>query len=172
MSENQHTCDAPQSQPIPNRLAFHNLTGKRFCRLAVLYYVGQRGKQGAFWVCKCDCGNVRIVASHKLMSKHTKSCGCLQKEKATERNTSHGGSKQPVYAVWCAMKRRCYNTSDKNYHQYGGRGITVCREWRDSFRTFIEDMGQPPVGCQLDRKDNDKGYDADNKCTRFNEIHH
>lgn len=84
---------------------------------------------------------------------HTKSCGCLSKK--------HGLSRHPLYGVWCAMISRTSNPQDKNYHSYGGRGITVCQGWQgmpDGFRSFIADMGERPPGLSLDREDNDGGY--------------
>jgi len=63
-----------------------------------------------------------------------------------------------AYFVWYDMIRRCYNTSLPNYHLYGGRGITVCTEWRDAFAAFLRDMGDPPAGLSIDRRDNDGPY--------------
>ena len=69
----------------------------------------------------------------------------------------------PLYAVWCAMKQRCYYTKHAYYHNYGGRGITVCKRWRTSYLDFIKDMGpRPTLRHTLDRLDNNKGYSPSN----------
>jgi hypothetical protein len=71
-------------------------------------------------------------------------------------------SKSPIYNVWCGMKSRCYNKNRKSYPRYGGRGISVCKEWIHNFKTFAVDMGERPNGYTLERIDNNKGYSKDN----------
>jgi hypothetical protein len=71
-------------------------------------------------------------------------------------------SKTKMHMLWCAMISRCTNPNHKNYHNYGGRGVTVCDRWRESFESFYEDMGKAPEGKELERKDNDKGYEPGN----------
>ena len=84
--------------------------------------------------CLCGCGNYKILGKSEVMSGNTKSCGCLF---ATMTGT-HRKSKDPLYKRWRGMKTRCYNQSDVSYHLYGGRGITVCDEWKDNFVAFYE----------------------------------
>ena len=75
----------------------------------------------------------------------------------------HGMADSPEYAAWTNMKQRCFNPKSKNYHRYGGRGITVCNEWKDSFMEFYKDMGAKPFPeAELDRIDDDRGYILDN----------
>jgi hypothetical protein len=74
----------------------------------------------------------------------------------------HGQSKTRLYMVWAAMKRRCYNPRAAFYERYGGRGITVCDRWRESFVAFVEDMGERPPGHEIDRIDNDGNYEPGN----------
>ena len=75
---------------------------------------------------------------------------------------SHGLSKTQIYGVWNAMKARCTNKNTIHYSEYGGRGITVCREWMESFEAFHADMGERPRGASIERLDNNKGYSPDN----------
>lgn len=75
----------------------------------------------------------------------------------------HKMCRTSIYGVWCDMKRRCYNPKRNNYHSYGGRGITVCPTWKDSFVTFFNDMGErPDKNYSLDRIDNNKQYSKEN----------
>ena len=109
-------------------------------------------------ICKCECGNTKSYFLGNLRKGYTKSCGCTRFDHATKH--SHYGT--PVYRIWNAMIQRCHNAKDKNYFRYGGRGITVCEEWKSDFRHFLRDMGERPEGLCIDRIDNDKGYSQDN----------
>lgn len=133
-------------------------------RLTVVDYVGDRK-----WVCRCECGNTVVVRAENLVSKHTKSCGCLNKETMSKIATTHGLSPhsspetRKEYASWSGLIGRCYNLRNKKYPSYGGRGITVCREWRDSFVTFLTDMGKAPTPIHtVGRIDNDGDYEPSN----------
>lgn len=112
-----------------------DLTGKHFGRLAVLRRAGQKGGHAA-WLCKCKCGAETIVAGRYLTSGKTQSCGCLHTELLVSRSTTHGGTKTRLYRIWHNMKNRCYYRDDKQFSYYGGRGIVVCEEWRNSFEVF------------------------------------
>jgi len=140
-----------------------DLNGKRFGRLTVIARDGShRGK--ALWLCKCDCGNEKIAESCHLRTGATTSCGCYQKERASESNVTHGDSRSRLYYEWQHLKRRCYNPSSPNYKYYGGRGIKVCDEWRESFEAFktwaLENGYREDL--TLDKIDNDKDYTPDN----------
>ncbi len=133
---------------------FIDLTGKKFGRLVVLKKV-DNDKWGAHqWLCKCDCGEEKIIRGSSLKSGHTKSCGCLQQEKAAiscRKRTAHGHAGQnrsQIYQSWIGMHRRCTDPNDINYHNYGGRGIKVCDPWM-KFENFLEDMGEYPKGTRL-----------------------
>lgn len=104
--------------------------------------------------CICDCGTKRTVLTGDLVNGRTKSCGCGR--------FTHSLTKSPEYRIWTDIIRRCHNPKRPDYHRYGGRGITVCDRWRNSFEAFFEDMGQRPKGKTLDRKDNDGPYSSDN----------
>lgn len=120
---------------------FKDLAGQRFGRLvAVEKEKTVNGR--AFWKCLCDCGEERIVSSNHLTMGNVKSCGCLCRELCKERiskiNTTHGKSKTRMYRIWAAMIRRCFNVNACGYEHYGGRGITVCDEWKSDFQTFYD----------------------------------
>ena len=93
------------------------------------------GQSVEFYLCKCDCGNETIVSKKNLTSGHTNSCGCL---KHIDYNYSHKMKNTRIYKIWCGIKVRCYNQNCKNYQNYGGRGITVCQEWKDNFKSFYD----------------------------------
>ena len=140
---------------------FNNMTGKRFGRLLVTGKHEVRNKHG-YWLCRCDCNNLHWVAVTNLMNGHSKSCGCLNKEITSKRSKTHGQSKTPTYSIWKGMHKRCKNPKDKNFKNYGGRGISVCPEW-SAYEVFYRDMGERPSNKHsIDRKDNEKGYSSDN----------
>lgn len=112
-----------------------DLTGKRFGRLFVISRAGQKGGHAA-WHCKCECGADTVVAGRYLTTGKTQSCGCFHKENLALRSTTHDGSKTRLYRIWHNMKNRCLYPKDKQYSYYGGRGITICDEWRGSFEAF------------------------------------
>lgn len=145
----------------------YRMTGQRFGRWLVL----ERGDNGAGrqarWICRCDCGGIRLVRSTHLKSGSTASCGCLQKERISEKKTTHGhagrGGETAEYRTWQAMKDRCYNPRHKFFKNYGGRGITVCDRWRENFRAFLADMGRKPrPELSLDRINNEGNYEPGN----------
>lgn len=116
--------------------------------------------------CHCDCGNGTEVWIGNLSDNHTTSCGCLRIETTIRRSTIHGQARRKAktraFGVWCGIKRRCNNKSGQDYPNYGGRGIIVCAKWGDSFEAFFKDMGEPPIGMSIDRKNNDGPYSKKN----------
>lgn len=111
---------------------------------------------------RCDCGTEKDVEQSSFRSGRVNSCGCLNKELVSVRFTTHGKSKSPIYAVWNAMIQRCHSPDNVQYPDYGGRGITVCQEWR-IFENFYKDVGDPPFkGAMLERVNNDLGYNPGN----------
>lgn len=157
-----------------------NLKGVRYSRLLVVKRVPKPDnlkRMASYWLCLCDCGNEKVVMGIHLVSGHTLSCGCYMKEMATknldglsEKNITHGMSGTPFYEVWKKMKHRCYNENNKNFHNYGGRGITVSSDWK-VFEKFKEDMYQEYLdfnntqGSQtatLERVNNDGNYCKEN----------
>ena len=142
-----------------------DLTGQQFHYLTVIERA-EDSKQGKTqWLCRCICGNTVVVAAGDLKKKRHphKSCGCMSKKLIAEFKSTHGMSKHPAWGVWHSMKQRCEDTNHPAFHNYGGRGITVCDRWQSSFENFWEDMGPTySPGLDLDRIDNDKGYAQDN----------
>lgn len=144
-----------------NRLS---LVGRRFGRLVVVSEVPEAGRYSR-WNCRCDCGVELVVVGRRLTDpkEGRKSCGCLQKEAAKALRYSHGMSETRVYKIWCSMKNRCTCDTAKDYHRYGGRGITICDEWMDSFEKFYADMGDPPSeDHSIERRDVNGHYTKDN----------
>lgn len=143
-----------------------DLTGQRFGRLTVLSRDVEKKGNAVCWLCLCDCGKMVVIRGGCLKSKNTQSCGCLNKEKIMTTNTTHGhrsmGGCSRTYRSYYNMINRCTNSNDKRYLDYGGRGITICQRWLDSFENFLEDMGECPGRLTIDRIDNDKGYEPGN----------
>jgi hypothetical protein len=143
-------------------MRFIDITGKRFGRWTVLAIHPKRDRRWAvLWLCRCDCGAEHIVRGSSLHTGYSTSCGCIRREKLKKLLTKHGMSEARVYGVWEAMVQRCTNPNNADYDNYGGRGITVCEDWR-SFENFFADMGEPPPGLTLDRIDNNGNYEPGN----------
>lgn len=122
---------------------FVDLSGKRFGRLLVIEraepIISSSGKTVQMWRCKCDCGNETVVRHGCLQGGHTTSCGCYHKEKFGDINRTHNlSNKSHLYSVWKNMKDRCYREKCKSYKNYGGRGISVCDEWRNNYKAFYD----------------------------------
>lgn len=134
------------------------LVGQRFTRLLVIESAGQ-GKHGrSLWLCKCDCGNTRVISTGDLNAKKRMSCGCLRNEMVSERRRTHGLSTSSEYKIWERMVSRCHNPDDAAFDRYGARGITVCDRWRTSFETFLADVGtRPSDSHSMDRYPNNDG---------------
>lgn len=137
------------------------MLGKTFSRLTVEREVGLTPKGKVIWRCRCACGANVDALGESLRSGNTKSCGCLQREKASISNRTHGKARSLTHRIWCGMLTRCLNPNHHSYARYGARGITVCERWR-SFDAFFSDMGECPPGLTIDRIDNDKGYEPSN----------
>lgn len=116
--------------------AVKDLTGRRFGRLVVIGRAESTKEGRARWVCLCDCGKTSVKIGKSLLNGHCKSCGCGEYENRVNNVTSHRLSGTRLYHIWKAMKQRCYYPKHKDYHNYGGRGITVCEEWRKDYVSF------------------------------------
>lgn len=138
------------------------MKGKKINMLSVISE-SHKGGQGIYWNCTCECGNKTIVLGQKLRNGHTKSCGCLQAINTSKANTKHGMSHSRLTNIHSHMKKRCNNINNKNYEDYGGRGIKVCEEWED-FATFAEWAFKNGYEDYLtiERIDNDGDYEPNN----------
>lgn len=148
----------------PNPLI--DMSGAKINMLTVLYRAESvRGR--TMWHCKCDCGKeLDIWAPH--LKKGQYSCGCAKSKIISQKMTKHGGTDTKLFRLWIHMKERCSNPNHKSYKDYGGRGISVCPEWKD-FPTFRDwaisknyEEDSDFMKCTLDRIDVDGDYSPDN----------
>lgn len=119
---------------MPKKL---NLLGQKFGRLTVISQAPNRGKLTQ-WKCICSCGSIVFVDTQSLRKGHTKSCGCLRYDFPKSFNTIHGQSSSPIYRIWSGMRKRCNNKNCHQYKDYGGRGVSVCKEWSNNFKAFYD----------------------------------
>lgn len=115
-----------------------DLTNQKFNKLTVVGFFGKDKHHKAMWKCVCDCGEEHIVIGCDLRSGKCKSCGCQRSETNITRNTTHGMTNTRLYNIYANMKQRCYNKKHPHYKSYGGRGITICETWNQSFDAFYE----------------------------------
>ncbi len=148
-------------------MALIDITGQRFGRWFVVGRADDprvRG-QSSRWLCRCDCGAEKAVRSKVLRDGKSRSCGCLMLEVNSTLPLVHGhlcgGRPTPTYNTWVSMIHRCTDPKATKWADYGGRGITVCEQWR-KFANFLADMGERPVGKTLDRIDNNGNYEPGN----------
>lgn len=144
--------------------SFIDLTGMRFGRLVAIRRTDRHNaRKSVVWELQCDCGNIHYTDAGTLRIGHSSSCGCLRKEAVhIGLNRRHGAHGTKLYNVWKDMIGRCERPTHKRYSYYGGRGISVCERWRNSFQDFIADMGQRPEGKSIDRMDNNGNYEPGN----------
>ena len=139
-----------------------DIKNRTFGRLFTIKATPERLNGSIIWECKCECGGICYIPAQYLKRGSTRSCGCWNKTRARETHLTHGhsqkGSVTKEYATWRSMKQRCYTPNHKNFRDYGGRGIFVCRRWRNSFSNFLKDMRSKPEGLTIERIDNNQGY--------------
>ena len=145
-----------------------NIKGQKFGRLTVLEYTHSNNDNKACWDCVCDCGKKINTSGKSLRTGKTKSCGCLALEIRIEANRTHGDcsrktGKTKEYTIWRGIKDRCLNPKNKNYKNYGGRGIKIDASWIDDYGAFLKDMGRAPKGSPtIDRINTLGNYEASN----------
>lgn len=141
--------------PVP-----HDYSGTIIGRVSILRF-SHASKSSRFYICRCYCGSEFVTGVSRLKSGHTRSCGCAQKER--KNHVTHGKSHLPEYRIWHHLIDRCSNPRDRNYKNYGGRGITVSEGWRRSFTAFYADMGpRPSDEHSIDRINVNGPYSAEN----------
>lgn len=141
-----------------------NLNGLRFGRLTVVGFSGLNKHRKATWNCLCDCGNSVIVVGASLKNGSTKSCGCYELETKQGRNATHGLRKHDLYKTWLNIKSRCYNSNNSHYKYYGKKGIGMCDDWKNNFKSFYDwaiNNGWKR-GLSIERVDNNKQYEPKN----------
>jgi hypothetical protein len=143
-----------------------DFTGQTFGALLAIQPSHADGRK-THWLFQCTCGK-RVVKVGTDVTKEVKrggtpNCGCMTKALMSKAHTRHGMSKHPAFAVWRSMLDRCRLPTHQAWKNYGGRGITVCTRWQESFENFWGDMGHTyRHGLTLDRLDNNKGYGPEN----------
>lgn len=131
-------------------------------RLTILEVITEKGKRKTCR-CSCTCGSEKIYSYSNVVSGNSKSCGCIKRECTIKRSTKHGKRWTLEYQRWQAIIKRCCNKKAHNWKWYGGKGITICEKWRNSFEEFLLDVGLcPSVKHSLDRIDGTKGYEPGN----------
>lgn len=161
-----------RGKTLQKDIAFH-----RFGRLTAICKTDKRIDRHVVWKCQCDCGNFCFAPLNSLTTGRKQSCGCLMNETRGVSRITHHKSNEKIYVVWQGMKQRCFKTYHKNYKDYGGRGITVCEEWKNSFEAFYEHVSQLPhygeEGYSLDRINNNGNYEPGNVkwSTQFEQVH-
>jgi hypothetical protein len=147
-----------------------DLAGKVFGKLTVLEFVGRpaRGTSGdSLWRCRCVCGKESVAYGCNLKSGKSTTCGCGIAAGLLKANTTHGKYHTPERRVWTDMKTRCFNSNEKAWKHYGGRGITVCDRWlgENGFSNFLADVGErPSPQHSIEREDVNGNYEPGNCC--------
>lgn len=150
---------APRRHPIN--------PGDTHGRLTAVAASHKTARGDMLWRFRCDCGGEVTKRPILVISGNTRSCGCLRAESEKQRFIKHGHVidrvRSPEHRLWLNIKDRCLNKNNKSFHNYGGRGVTICDEWRDDFSAFVASIGQRPGSYySLGRIDNSKGYEPGN----------
>lgn len=136
-----------------------DMTGQKVGMLTCLEKVGIDKLHSTIWKCRCDCGKECELSRPVILRLRSPSCGC---QKWAGNRKANKRDRNATYKTWTGLSERCYNPNGTGYACYGGRGITVCDEWRADYNNFLKDMGDKPVGMTLDRIDNNGPYSKAN----------
>ena len=139
----------------------NDLTRQKFGRLIVIKDGGDRTKGGILWNCICKCGKKVKVDTYRLKSGHTKSCGCLFLELVVTHGYTRKRKRPRIHQCWSDIKQRCLNQNHRQYKDYGGRGISICKRWM-RFENFLLDMVKMPKNMTIDRVNNNGNYCKNN----------
>ena len=149
-----------------------DISNKKFGRLTAIEPTEQRKNGSVVWLCKCSCGNYCYASSGNLVRGSKQSCGCFKSEVASilaktgNNRRTHGMKHTKLYSVWGSIKDRCLNPNYHHYANYGGRGISICEEWKHDFKAFYDYVSSLPhfgeKGRSLDRINNDGDYEYGN----------
>jgi hypothetical protein len=134
----------------------------KYNKLTVLQSLGKSKDGHRLWECLCDCGNFYIGYASRIKTEKVKQCKTCSIEQIRESKKTHGMKYTTEYSSWVAMKDRCLNSKSKDFFRYGASGITVCKEWQNSFEEFFKHIGKKQKGQSIDRIDNTKGYEPGN----------
>lgn len=143
-----------------------DITGKTINQWTVLKECGRNKSGGALFLCRCSCGIEKLVEGRSIRTGTSKCCG---HNRIAPVHKKHGGKNERLYGVWNGMKDRCLNPNSKYFFRYGGRGITICDEWKNSYESFRDwsmrngyNSTLPKYNCTIERIDNNLGYSPDN----------
>ena len=143
-----------------NKEFLDNYVGSKVGFLTILSHYKDMNNKHNYFVCKCDCGNIKGIRVDAIVNNNTKSCGCYK------YNLKTGLSHSRLYPIWKELKSRCYNPKNKRYNVYGRKGIQVCDEWKNDFMAFRKwayengyDENAPRGKCTIDRIDNNGDYE-------------
>lgn len=137
--------------------AFIDITNERYGNLVAVSATNLRDKAGGVvWLFKCSCGNIKYVSANPVRQGRVRSCGCLLK--------SHGMTDSRLFNIWVDMRQRCNNPKHPQYHVWGGKGVSVCKEWDSNFRAFYEwaMLNGYNDDLSIDRINNDGNYEPSN----------
>lgn len=143
--------------------------GSKYGKLLVLSYVGKDKYTNRLYSCLCDCGATATIRGSGMSSGELTTCGArlhwkpIANKENMKGRVTHGDSYSQEYRTWCHMKDRCLNPQCVDWHRYGGRGITICQEWIDSYHAFLMDVGRRPTPQHsIDRINNNGNYEPGN----------
>lgn len=140
-----------------------NMVGQKFGDIDILERVGTASSRDAIWRYRCVCGEIHKASGYAIRSGKTTCCPKCAAKKVGQCSVTHGLTESPEYGSWTDMKTRCLNPNSTSYSGYGGRGISICDRWADSFEAFLSDMGPKPTpDHSIDRIDNDGNYEPAN----------
>ena len=153
------------------RKQLEDLTGRKIGHYTVLEKCERIPNKHLYWLCRCDCGNIRKVDHYNLIKGKGTSCGCYRNKLVSKRMSKHNMTNTRIHHIWCGMRARCNNPNNHAYKDYGGRGIKVCKEWQDDFINFYNwaiangyEETEKYWDCTIERIDVDGNYEPSN-CT-------